>query len=60
MSHNNAETLGKIQTAVAAIAVEADKAVSGNKSAAVRARVQASAVAKLLKQFRVEMLPLTK
>ena len=54
------EVIDKINTTLIDLNTEEGKAVSGNKSAAVRARKHASELMKLLKQFREEILPLTK
>lgn len=60
MSHNHANTMSQISLAIASLVTETEKAECGNKSAAVRARKHASTAAKLLKQLREELLPLSK
>lgn len=54
------KTFETITKNIEEMSADAAKAEAGNKSAAVRARVKASEAAKLLKQLRVELLPLTK
>ena len=53
-------TIKQIQGKINIVRYEAIKAGNGNHSAATRARVAASEATKLLKQFREEMLVLTR